>query len=268
MAEIRAAVNTCLATGNEKLAKQLNDLPAIAGRITDRYYQARGKGDAERYTFLHVEKWLELQVSPNIFSVGKTDLVTKDNETGRVNIWEHKSTQYVPQDSVRLRDFQTMLYATKLRWETGELVDSVIWNYMRTKEPSIPEVLKSGELTKRKDLDTTWEVYAAAVRANKGNPDMQRYDEIRAHLEPRELTVFFPRYEQVIVVEEGVLMDDYIEEAKRMWLTRENWKAGRSKPIRTLARDCDGCEFYKICQAALMGGDEEDIIQMRFVEAK
>lgn len=266
--EVRAAANVAFMTGNEALAKELTDIPAAAGRITDRYYLVHGKSDADRYNFMYVEKWLSLQVSPGILSTGKTDLVTQDNETGRISIWEHKSTKNIPQDSVRLRDFQTMLYAMQLRWETSEIVDSVIWNYIRTKEPVVPEQLKSGDLTKRKDLDSTWEVYSAAVKALHGNPDTPRYDEIRSHLEGREQTIFFPRYEQVIVVEEKVLMDDYIEEGKRMWLATESWKAGTSKPVRTLARDCDMCEFYRICQAALMGGDEEDIIQMRYVEGK
>lgn len=261
--EIRGYVNVALATGNEQMAKDLNDLSTIAGRIAQRYFIARGKADAERYKVIHVERWLNLPIFDGIHSTGVADLVTQDLETGRINLWEHKSTQNVPQDSVRLRDFQTMLYAVKLRWLGEAIIDSVVWNYMRTREPTVPEVLKSGQVTKRKDLDTTWEVYSQAL-SDAGVVDLEDYTEMKERLFDRERTIFFPRYEQVIVVSENVLMDDYIEESKRMRQAREDWEAGRSKPIKTISRDCDYCEFFRICQASLTGGDEEDVIRLRF----
>lgn len=262
--EIRGYINVALAAGQEELARELNDLLGSAGRITDRYYYARGRADSERFKVLHVEKRLRLEIAPNIRSNGIVDLITEDQETGRLNLWEHKSTKNIPEGSVRLRDFQTMLYAIKVRMQYGIIVDSVIWNYLRTKEPVVPEVLKSGSITKRKDLDSTWEVYSAAIRAANGNPNSLEYAEVKERLFGREQTIFFPRYEQVIVVSEDLLMHDYIVEAKRMALSRANWEAGVGKPIRTISRDCDYCEFFRVCQAALTGGDEEDVISLRF----
>lgn len=266
--ELRGYANVAHMTGNDDLARELTALPALAGCITDRYYLARGRPDSLRYKILEVEKKLNLTIFEGIYSTGVTDLVTQDQDTGRINLWEHKSTQYVPPDSVRLRDFQTMLYAVKLRWKTGLVIDSVLWNYIRTKEPSQPEVLKSGYLTKRKDLDTTWEVYSRAVLDSGGDPNAPEYGDMMERLFPRELNVFFPRYEQVIVVQEDMLMDDYISEAQNMRRAVYDWSAGTKKPIRTIARDCDGCEFLRLCQAALTGGDEEDLVKMRYTEGK
>jgi hypothetical protein len=268
VSELKGYAQTAFISGNEDMARELEALPAMAGRLSDRYYLVRGKVDADRYEILHVEEKLKLQITDGIVSTGVTDLVTRDKENGLTNIWEHKSTQYVPQDSVRLRDFQTMLYAIKVRDQFDINIDSVIWNYIRTKEPTIPEVLKSGGLTLRKDLDSTWEVYSATARRAGIDPYEEKYAEMRQRLEGREETIFFPRYEVVIVTNEGILMDDYIEEARRMKAGRESWKRGDSKPIRTLARDCDGCDYLRICQAALTGGDEEDIISMRFTNER
>jgi len=262
--EINSYVNTLHLTGNDELAKQMQDLPALAGRLTNRYFEVRGRTDAERYEVLLVEEWLKLQVYRDILSTGVADLLTRDRETGRLSLWEHKSTQNVPENAVRLRDFQTMLYATKLKWLKDYQVDSITWNYIRTKEPSIPDVLKSGELTKRKDLDTTWEQYVATARVNNIDPFVAIYYEVKERLEGREETVFFPRYEVEIVVSEAALMNDYIEEAKRIKQARADWQKGVSKPIKTIMRDCDYCEYFKICQAALTGGDEEDVIRMKF----
>jgi hypothetical protein len=266
--EIRGYVNVSLAAGHEELAKELNELPALAARITDRYFAARGKSDAERYKILFIEKKLNLPIYEGIVSTGVVDLGTKDLETGRVNLWEHKSTQYIPQDSVRLQDFQTMLYGVKLRWMDGTIIDSIVWNYLRTKEPVEPEHLKSGALTKRKDLDSTWEMYSQVARDIGVDPETSEYAEVKERLESRELTIFFPRYEVVTVVSEEVLMTDYIEEAQRMRKARQDWANGVSKPIKTLTRGCGYCEYYRICQASLTGGDEEDVIRLRFTEGR
>jgi hypothetical protein len=266
--DIRSYANASYLGGAEELAKELLALPALAGRITDRYFVARGRFDAERYIILRVEQFLNLKLTDGIHSTGVVDLVTRDKGTGRLSLWEHKSTQNVPPDSVRLRDFQTLLYAVKLRWLTGEVIDSVIWNYLRTKEPSVPEVLKSGGLTKRKDIDTTWETYAEAIRSVGGNPDSPQYTEIYHRLAPREMTIFFPRYEQVLMMEESSLMGDYILEAERMRRARMDWSKGVSRPIRTIERSCDGCEFLKLCLAALTGGDEEDVIRLRYTNGR
>lgn len=262
--EIRQYAQTAYLGGAEELAKELLEIPHLAGRITDRYFKVRGRSDAERYKFLLVERWLNLPIYDGIRSTGVADLVTQDQETGRLNLWEHKSTQNVPSDSVRLRDLQTMLYSVKLRWQEGLTIDSVIWNYIRTKEPSVPEVLKSGQLTKRNNLDSTWETYLATAEEN-GLYLGEDYSEVRDRLLDRELTVFFPRYEQVIVVSENVLMDDYIIEARRMKRAREAWANG-STPVRSISRSCDYCEYNKVCMAVLTGGDEEDVIRMRFDE--
>lgn len=264
--EIRGYVNTALLGGAEDLARELNALPEQAGRITDRYFVVHGRSDAERYKVILVEQYLNLEISDGIRSTGIVDLVTQDLETGRLNLWEHKSTQNIPQDSVRLRDFQTMLYAVKLRWQSGMIIDSVVWNYMRTREPTVPEQLKSGSITKRKDIDTTWAVYAGAIEDAGGDPNSLEYLEVKERLLPRENVIYFPRYEKVIVVEEGVLMDDYIAEAQRMRRARSDWAHGVAKPIRSISRDCDYCEFFRICEAALTGGDEDDVIRLRFKE--
>lgn len=264
--EARGYAQTAFLAGMEDLAKEYSELPTKAGSLTDRYYAARGRDDALRYEVLHVEQVLNMEITEGITSLGYTDLVTRDRETGRTNLWEHKSTQYVPQDSVRLRDFQTMLYGIKVRHLLGTPIDSITWNYIRTKEPAVPEVLKSGGLTLRKDIDTTWEVYAATAKRAGIDPYESKYDELRERLDGREMTVFFPRYEVPVVIDESVLMNDYIEESRRMRDAKQAFMAGVRQPIRSLSRDCDYCSFFRVCQAALTGGDEEDVIRMKFTE--
>lgn len=259
---LAAAAQAAFMMGDEVQAAEYNELPAVVERIANRYYLARGQADAQRYVPLLVEERVSVKLSPDIVSAAVVDMVLRDKQTGRVGLVEHKSTANVPQTSVRLRDFQTILYADILRAERGINIDYVLWNYLSTKEPTVPEQLKTGGLTHAKNIDTTWEIYAHALAAN-GLPEDQ-YQDMRERLEGRELTRFFPRYEQVIVADSKLLIRDYITQATRIAELVDDWHAGVKAPIRHLSRDCDYCPFYKLCEATLMGGDAEDLVHRYF----
>lgn len=258
-----AAANTAFFTGNEDLAKSYLDLCDAVERIANRYFLARGRYDAARYEVLMVEDYIRTPLLADIVSNSIIDLVFREKaERGLIWLVEHKSTGNVPSSSVRIRDFQTFLYGSVLKHARGIHVDGVLWNYLRTKEPTIPKLLKAGNFSRDKSIDSTWDTYKRAVL--EAGQDPQAYSDMEELLGERETTVFFPRYENVIVVDPDTLMHDYITEASRMRVARMQWDAGIARPIRTLTRDCDWCSFYKLCEAALMGGDEEDLIQRHF----
>ena len=261
MPEIKRFARVAERVGQHDLAAELLEIPGKASRIAERYYLARGQFDAERYEILYVEQELRWQIRKSLRSDGRLDLVTRDNETGRVLLWDHKSTGNVPDDDYRMRDLQTLLYAEKLAPELE--VDCVLWNYIRTKEPTVPEQLKAGGLSRRADLDSTWEVYCAELTRLGLNPN--EYEEQCLRLAGRELSVFFPRIEQVIVAQADVLLRDYINTAREIRRYRKAWADGLVEPVRNLSMDCSWCEFATLCNAVILGGDESDIREMRFV---
>jgi hypothetical protein len=264
--KLRQLSQAAFMAGEEEVAKDIQSLGTRAGHITTRWFAARGQHDAERYEVLFIEKPLDSQLNKVVRTRGVVDLGTRDRETGRISIWEHKSTGSVPPPSTRLRDMQTLLYAEQLRHFYDVLVDSVIWDYLRTKEPTVPEVLKSSKvpaLTKRADLDSTWEVYAEAAKENSVELDSS-YDAVRQRLDGREITVFFPRYEQVIVADSRVMLRDYLRTSLEIRRFEERYSEGIVEPIRTLTNSCDWCEFNILCQAAITGGDLEELIRMKY----
>lgn len=238
-------------------------MPAVAGRITRRYYKIRGEVDAERFDILFVEEPLTIPLSRHIQSNGRLDLVTQDRERGIVLIWEHKSTQNVPSTAYRLRDLQTALYARKLE-EMGLCppIDCVMWNYILTKEPTEPERLKSGELTQRANLDSDWETYSEAIKHYRLDPS--DYEIVRMRLRGRELSHYFPRFEQPIVSETDVLFRDYYRTARDIRRSRKAWEEGTREPVRNLSLRCDWCEMAPLCNAALLAGDDQDIRELRY----
>lgn len=258
----RRYANIAASAGEEGLAQELLDLPGKAGRIAERYYHARGKADAELHEILMSEEEIVTRIAPRIISRGRIDLVTRDRARGLTWLWEHKSAKETPPLSVRLRDLQTILYGDALELD----IDAVIWNYLRTKEPHVPTLVYKGTKRERleigKDMDTTWEVYMAVIE--QFGLIVDEYNEMRERLDGRELSIFFPRYEQVVVASAEVLLRDYRQVAFDMRRARHQWAAGLRVPVRTLGRDCDYCEFNILCMTFLMHGDDSDARRFRF----
>lgn len=261
--EIGAAAQAAFLIGDEEKAQEYQDLLTVVLDIAQRYYEARGRHDADRYEVLLVEKSISLRLYVGITSRSIIDLVVRDRASGYIWLVEHKSTKSVPDSAVRLRDFQTMLYARVLEHK-GMHVDGILWNYMRTTLPAVPHQNQNGRFSKAIAIDTTWPIYKAAVEAAGQDPAF--YDDVRERLEGNETTVWFPRFEHVVVTDAELLLRDYAKEALNMRRARVAWSRGE-KPIRTLARDCSFCAYFRICETVITGGDEEDAIRMRFTES-
>lgn len=256
-----AAAQTAYTIGDDKTAAAYAGLTAELVKLANFYYEIRGADDADLHKVIFVERRLRTPIAPMIDDVAVIDLLTQEQETGACCLWEHKSTSNVPSSSYRVRDFQTLKYARILENKLDIHVDFVIWNYLRTKLPVVPHQNKNGSFSRAVGIDTTWGFYKAAVEAAGQNA--AAYADIEEKLLGRETSVFLPRYEHAIVATD-VLITDYIGTAKRAYVAQREWAAGRSRPIRTLTRDCDWCSYYRLCEAVLTGGDEADAIRLRF----
>lgn len=260
--QINAYIQTAFTAGDADTARELAAVPDTFERIAQRYYIVHGKDDAQKYEILTVEREIGAPILDGYHTVpGIVDLVTRDRQTGRVHLWEHKSSKTIPDQSVRLQNLQVMLYAALLRHE-GIEIDSVMWNYLRTKEPTIPDRLANGGLTKRSNIDTTWQTYLTAIVENDLNP--KDYEEVRARLEGREQTSYFPRVDQVIVAREDILLGDFLQDINTILETRQRWTENICRPVRNLSKACTWCDYAQLCETVLMGGDEEDVLALRY----
>lgn len=246
---------------------QYNDfinMPEACQRIAVRYFEARGRDDAAKYEILFVEERALVTLAPGIQSVGVIDLVTRHRDSGLVKIWEHKTTANIPPTEIRLRDLQTLLYSAKLEALHGLVPQGITWNYVRTKEPTVPKILKKGDISVAKDIDSTWGVYSAAVVDSGGDPDDVRYATLRARLQPRELEVFFPRIEHVTIMNVDYVLDNYIATARQIKRKINMWERKIELPRMHLSRDCRWCQFSQLCMVRLTDGDIDDIIKLRY----
>lgn len=242
--------------GEAQRAEETAGLLSVVQRIADRYFAARGAVDAEEWEVLDVEFSLRVSLAHGIHSIGYVDLLARSRVTGRLAVWDHKTGRTLPDADRRWVDLQTPLYARKLAAVRGLTADSVVWNYLRTKEPAVPDVLKSGGLTRRADLDTTAEVYRQALTDNR--LDEGDYVDVLDRLRGRELDVFFPRHEVPLVLGD-VVLSDYRETAKRIKADRRSWERG-VLPTHNVGLHCSWCEYRPVTMAALTGGNREEVI--------
>jgi len=198
----------------------------------------------ERLEVLAVELPFELPIGDFNY-VGIIDLIYKDN-AGDVWVCDHKTVKIIPDESQAVTNLQTSLYygvAHKLGYNpTG-----IEFNYIRTKSPTKPKILKNGTLSKAK-LDTDVGTYKSVIKSAGLNED--DYADVLASL---EYNVFFKR---VRLPKPKNLLASAVTEFKNSCITIRDTTVFP----RSMNMNCDwDCSYQELCHAELRGIDIEYI---------
>lgn len=261
-------VSTTLAPYAKAYGKMFNeekeyygDILSEVERIALRYDQIYS-GDGLTYlTSSETKKPYELRVevdlAPGIIFTGSIDKMPKDKH-GRVWDMDHKSHKVIPDAENRFSDLQQVFYMWAMPLCGYPKPTGVIWDYVRTKPPAIPEQLKNGELTKRKNIDTDYDTYMAEIVRLGLNP--KDYKEVLDILKPRGTMDFFQRVQ--LPAPSPTLVKNVVEDAKATAL--EIQRIGGKSTVRSINRDCKSCEFYELCQAEFRGLDSSFIRKTQY----
>lgn len=233
------------------------DMPSDLTRIMEGYKTAHGQEDqALNYTHIEAElgpvpltKYTSLTIRPD-------RLVEDPTRGGRTFLFETKSGKSLPTEDFRLWDTQTFLYIWGMR-ELGMKIDGIVWDHVRSKPPTIPQILRKGGLSVAKSIDTTYDTYYQAVVDN----DLlsEDYQAFMDTLRGRE-NKFFRRVR--LPVKENMLKP-IIEEAKITSL--EIYLLGDMRPVKNVSRTtCSMCSFKSLCEAELLGLDVEYVKETQF----
>lgn len=204
------------------------------------------------------EHEFELEIAPGIVLKGKIDAIAKTPD-GSVWIMEHKSHKTLPAEDIRFRDVQTVIYAHVAPQIGIKKVDGVLWDYIRSKMPRVPELTKKGQLSKGK-IDTLKSVYEKAIKDNKLNP--KDYKEELTALEGSEDN-YFKRIFMPLNDSAGKQL------IKEMIITaKEIQEKGEKDATRNITNDCSWCSYEKLCMAELVGNDADYLRKTEFKERK
>lgn len=190
----------------------------------------------------------------DIYLTGYIDRIVKD-PNGLIWLTETKTCKSIPDDEdKRFSDIQTALYY----WVAEKIglpkPDGILWDYVRSKVPQKPSILKSGGLSKRKSIDTTREVYLETILENGLDPD--DYNDMLDMLEERTdnfyKRFYYPSPDQISEI--------LIDEAKLTAL--EMYFLGGDLKSRNINFTCSWwCDYYELCQAELRDLDADYVRQ-------
>lgn len=226
------------------------DLPKICSHIMESYEYFWREEDS-KMEVIAGEEVVEVPLARGHTFQFRFDLITED-EWGRW-LWEHKSHKRIPSADYRFIDIQTTRYLWALNKikRYGEIT-GVLWNYIRTKEPTVPKLNKDGTLSKRK-IETDLFTFVTTIKEYRLDPG--NYRDVILRL--KEHNPFFrrervPRPKEVVetLVKELVYVAEEIE---------------RGFPIvRSIDRMCENCSFLEPCITNLYGGDEESVLRAKY----
>lgn len=193
---------------------------------------------------------LELRVPliPGVIFKGKVDKLFEDR-TKRIWLTDHKSHKKIPDLESRFSDIQLVLYYWAVPLTGYQAPDGVMWDYVRTKAPAIPETLVKGGLSKRANIDTTYGTYLAEVQRHKLNP--RDYKEILDPLKKRGIIDFYQRVQ--LAKPSPKLVENIVSDARQTAL--EIQLHGKTSKVRSMDYTCKQCDYYALCQVEARGLD-------------
>lgn len=234
----------------EEYGDLIGDVRSIVARYLQLYQD-------EKYSYVvgphgkPYEHPVEVDMGDGITFVGYIDKIARD-EKGRKWIMDHKSHKNLPDEDARFSDLQLSFYVGMAPQAGYGEMAGVIWDYIRTKPPAIPEQLKNGSLSKRQNIDTTYEVYLDTIKAHALDP--KDYEDILATLKEKP-NDFFRRVK--LPSPNKAMIDNITKDLKHTAF--EIRELGEVDQVRTMTRDCKMCTYYLLCQTELRGMDAEFI---------
>ena len=206
--------------------------------------------------YLSTEEFISTPLVGDIIFQGHLDKrVFKD---GRMWVMDHKTHKNLPTEEQRFNDYQLLMYlwAYNREHSKGDQIEGVIWDYIRTKPPTIPEVLKAGGLSQAKNIDT--DVYTYTKELVRHRLDQKPYAQFLAELKKRSRHKFYQRV--YLPAPSRVMTDQVVKD----FAETSQIMHGLGVYPRSPSRDCSWCEYYRICNAELRGLDHKFIRESEY----
>ena len=262
--ELRRQAAEGISTSDENM----EELQATARGILRNYAQWLARTHADDHlSVIGVEEKFIVPLTDTVDFAGKFDMIVAEADGG---IWivDHKVTggnftgyaQYL-----RDQDDQARCYVWAAQKIFGaDRVRGIIFNLIRNKAPVQPQVLAStGLISANRRIDTTWEVFEAALRANRQDVDDPAYADVREALQSKT-TQWVMRYPITFTSYAINLFDAQIRRVVRQ-MTSPNPPLS---PANYLV--CRGCPFSTPCSMRLNAGEQValDYLNANYVRGK
>lgn len=236
--------------------EQYGDLPTECGRIMESYVRHYAEEDRGwRVVDSELDEVIDLPTGDKFRFI--IDLIVKEADGG---VWlvDHKTVGKFMDEDFMVIDAQLARYFWAARKLGIKSLRGVMFNEIITTSPTVPTLLKSGELTKRKNLACDAETYLARIEELGLDPD--DYADILERLRGQSNRWF----RRTRLARDDILTKQLMRE---LLMTCGDIKRAELKNRfpRAPRKDCRwDCSFLELCQVELFGGDTELIVKHKF----
>lgn len=251
----------------------------------DRYYARGVKGNFKDWTQDIIDAYVRHVGCKDTFEILETErqysipiqgidanfvwtcdgLIRDKNED--VWILEHKTTATLPNDNAfLLMDNQALLYQYVMAQKFYDLnIKGTVYNYIRRKEPAIPKVLKSGSLSQRKDLVTTYETICKALINLEKPIRLGEYESLANHYLEKETEDYFRRF---TLAANRKRYEQAWQDALPVFNAMLEKKPLLYPTASTGILGCNSCQFMSVCLVRRRGGNWKDQLKANHIRAK
>jgi hypothetical protein len=218
----------------------------------------------EKLKYIAVEMELKVKLTLKIEFIGYIDKLVRDSNK-QIWIMDHKSMGSIPDENNRYSDLQQVFYG----WSYNQTVkpkleaSGIIWDYLRTKPPTIPETLKNGQLTVRANIDTDYYTYKSEINRlglKMTLPYAETLERLKAQPSKFFQRVQLPLSNSTMVSQ---VVEDLTHTAEEIFAYENT--SGTAPHGRNMTRDCPQCTFFELCQSELRGYDSAFIRKTKYV---
>lgn len=195
----------------------------------------------------------EVEVAKDIIVNGKIDNIAVTPNKLRWLV-EHKTGKSYPNEDHRWRNLQSSIYIRILDIAgVTKKLDGTLWDFIRSKPPTRPQILKSGKLSTRA-IDT---LPSAVKRFMKEEQIKSAPDLLRVAKENRS-SYFKRTFSSVKKPVIDSLYNDFVSAARQIA------DQGHKVKDKHIGRHCEWCQYESICRTEILGHDVDFIKKLDY----
>lgn len=253
--------------------EELGDLPNECLRLMRSYlwhYGADKNDPFHGWEVLQTELTLECPW-PDGYGIYRCRLDTLYRDRWGLWIGDHKTHKTLPSGTTRLLDHPSVLYVWCAR-QNGLNVDGFVWNYIRTKPPTKPQLVYANDPKRRrlstKAIDTDYPTMVRAIREYDLDPRpyIPQLRALKAQRYVPDTVQTSPFFRRDRIDKDDNMIARVVAASMR---TRDrmdtyNW-ADTETVERVPDRSCDWmCDYTALCETELFTGDGRIIRNQQF----